>query len=504
MEKLKAVIKSRAFMYFTLFMLSLLMACLSKEYDYDLFARLIVGEHFFANWSLSYNDFLSYTPTHIWYDHEYGASLVYYLFFKAFGHFGLILIQAILVFLTTFFVIKTQDLQKNSYPPTLWFSAAFILTISHLNPSLIRCHMFSFMFFALLIYILEKSRKYNSKLIYTLPLLIIIWNNTHGGVVSGLGMIFIYMLGEIIRRKPWKKYLIVLLVSTPMLAINPWGWDYFNFLISANTKTRTYITEWWFVFARRHVQYYYPAFIISLFTVLIALCKNKFDTTKFLALLITTALGTLHVKLLSLAVIIVSSLYYKEIMKFISNSSIRLMEKTAYILCLIAILYIPFTHPNTPLTNMDKFPIAECEFLKLNDIKGNILTEFGLGSYISYKLYPNNLIYMDGRYEECYYDREFDKLIAFTAAEDNWYQAITDYPTQILMPEKTTKIYEFLKNRAEWKMIFNGPCCGIFIPAGFAKQEYKRPSDDLRYYEKSFFITNGEFGKKDKERLINE
>ena len=103
MEKLKAVIKSRAFMYFTLFMLSLLMACLSKEYDYDLFARLIVGEHFFANWSLSYNDFLSYTPTHIWYDHEYGASLVYYLFFKVFGHFGLILIQAILVFLTTFF-----------------------------------------------------------------------------------------------------------------------------------------------------------------------------------------------------------------------------------------------------------------------------------------------------------------------------------------------------------------------------------------------------------------
>ena len=93
------------------------------------------------------------------------------------------------------------------------------------------------------------------------------------------------MLGEIIRRKPWKKYLIVLLVSTPMLAINPWGWDYFNFLISANTKTRTYITEWWFVFARRYIQYYYPAFIISLFTVLIALCKNKFDTTKFLCVI---------------------------------------------------------------------------------------------------------------------------------------------------------------------------------------------------------------------------
>lgn len=504
MENLKAVFKSRAFMYFVLFMLSLLMACLSDEYDYDLFARLIVGEHFFANWSLSYNDFLSYTPTHIWYDHEYGASLVYYLFFKILGHFGLVLIQTLLVFLTTFFVIKTQDLQKNSYPPTLWFSAAFILTISHLNPSLIRCHLFSFMFFALLIYILEKSRIYNSKLFYTIPLLIVLWNNTHGGVVAGMGMIFIYMIGEILRHKPWKKYLIVLLVSTPLLAINPWGWDYFNFLISANTKTRTYVTEWWCIFATRHVQYYYPAFIMSLFTVIIAACKRKFDTTKFLALLTTTILGTMHVKLLSLSVIIVSALYYKEIMKLICSNCIRIMEKAAYCLCLIAILYIPFTHPYTPLTNMGKFPISECEFLKINDIKGNILTEFGLGSYTSYKLYPNNLIYMDGRYEECYYDREFDKLIAFVAAEENWEQAITDYPTQILMPEKTTKIYEFLKSRPEWKLVFEGPCCGVFLPARIAKKDYKLPSKDLRYYEKILFKTNGEFSKKNEERLINE
>lgn len=504
MEKIKAVIKSRAFMYFILFMLSILMACLSTEYDYDLFARLIVGEHFFANWSLSYNDFLSYTPTHIWYDHEYGASLIYYLFFKVLGPFGLILIQAILMYLTTFFVIKTQDLQKNSYPPTLWFSAVFLLIIAHLNPSLIRCHLCSFMLFSLLIYILEKSRKYNSKLLYTIPLLIILWNNIHGGVVAGMGMIFIYMVGEIIRRKPWKKYLIVLLISTPLLAINPWGWDYFNFLISANTKTRTYVTEWWFVFAQRHVQYYYSSFIISLFAVAIALCKKRFDMTKFLALITTTVLGTLHVKLLSLSVIIVAALYYKEIMKLICSNCIRLMEKTAYILCIIAILYIPFTHPYTPIINLNKFPIVECEFLKINNIKGNILTEFGLGSYVSYKLYPNNLIYMDGRYEECYYDREFNKLIQFVAAEDNWKDAIYDYHTEILMPEKTTRIYEFLKDRPEWTLIFDGPNAGIFLPSSIAKKEYLQPSHDIKYYEKNIFKTNGEFGKKDEERLINE
>lgn len=503
MEKFKAVIKSRAFMYFILALLSFSLACLANEYDYDLFARLIVGEHFFANGSLSFQDFLSYTPTHIWYDHEYGASLVFYLFFKYLGHFGLVLNQAILLFLTTFFVIKTQDLQKNNYPPTLWFSALFLLMIAHLNPTLIRCHMFSFMFFALLIYILEKSRLYNSKLIYTLPLLTIIWNNTHGGVVAGLGMIFIYMIGELLRKKPWKKYLVVLLVSTPLLAINPWGWDYFNFLIAANTKTRTYVTEWWFVFARRHVRYYYPAFIASLLTIAAA-CKKKVNLTKLLALIVTTVLGTIHVKLLSLALIVAASLYYKDIMRLICNNCIRFMEKAAYTLCIIAILHIPFTHPYTNFTNMAKFPIAECEFLKINNIKGNIITEFGLGSYVAYKLYPNNLIYMDGRYEECYYDREFDNLIEFVSAGDNWYKVLRDYPTDILMPDKTTPIYEFLKKRPDCKLIYDGPLCGIFIPTELAKKEYLQPSSDLKYYEKNLFKTNGKFGKKDEERLINE
>ena len=40
------------------------------------------------------------------------------------------------------------------------------------------------------------------------------------------------------------------------------------------------------------------------------------------------------------------------------------------------------------------------------NIKGNIITPFALGSYTSYKLYPNNLIYIDGRYEEVYYDNK--------------------------------------------------------------------------------------------------
>ena len=48
---------------------------------------------------------------------------------------------------------------------------------------------------------------------------------------------------------------------------------------------------------------------------------------------------------------------------------------------------------------------------------------------------------MDGRYEECYYDREFDNFVEFISAGENWYRVLTNYPTKILMPDKKTPIY---------------------------------------------------------------
>ena len=254
MTKIKTFFKSKYFIYIMLFLLSLFLACSCKDYDYDLYARFIVGENFFEKGIFNYQDYLSYTPTHKWFDHEYGASLIYYLFYKYIGPFGLVIVQSLALFLTSFFVIKTQQLQKHAYPTTLTLMGLFLFLFAHQNPSLIRCHMCSFVFFALFIYILEKTRIYGlkdkpTKLIYLIPLLVVIWNNLHGGVVAGIGIIGIYMLAAFIQRQAWKQYFQVLIISIPLLAINPYGFEYFGFLVSANTKARVMITEWWDVFS---------------------------------------------------------------------------------------------------------------------------------------------------------------------------------------------------------------------------------------------------------------
>lgn len=507
MAWLKSICKNQIFIYIILFIFCIFLASCCKDYDYDLYARFIVGENFFEKGVFNYNDYLSYTPTHIWYDHEYGASLIYYLFFKYLGHFGLILIQGLLMFFTGFFIIKTQKLQKHAYPVSILFMCLFFVLYAHQNPTLIRCHMFSFMFFSMFLYFLEKTRlgfinNRPTKILWLVPPLVILWNNLHGGIVSGLGIIFIYMLGAFISRQKWLQYFKVLIVSTPLLIINPYGVDYINFLISANTKTRDMITEWWNVFTPRHVIYYYPLFFTGVFGLILAIFnfieKRKINIVKILALLVTLSLGTIHVKLLSLPLITVFALYYNEIFNLINHKLYKILECICLVTIIGAILCIPLKHPFTVKTDLNKFPVKEVEFIKINNIKGNILTEFGLGSYVSYKLYPDNLIYMDGRYEEVYYDREFNNLMKFEKVEEDWKSFFKTYPTEILLIQKTVPVYSELNKLPDWIKIYEGNVCGIFVKKDKAKRYYKMPSDDIEYYRNNEFVNKGFFGKESK------
>ena len=476
--------------YIMLAIACLFLVCLSTNYDYDLFARLIVGERFIENGILPFKDFLSYTPTHPWYDHEWGSGVVFYLFLKYLGSVGLILLQAVLMFFTAVFVLKTQKLQKHAYPVSLVFMGIFLALFMRLNSELIRCQLFSFMFFSMFLYFLEKARKKGSNLVWFIPLITIIWNNLHGGIVSGLGLIFLYFIGALIERKPWKKYIAVLAVSTPLLVINPYGLKYLQFLFSAATKHRKYITEWWPFYHRRHVLYYMPMSLYGIFAFVINFIENKkIDITKTLVLAVTLYSGLAHVKLLSITIIAAAALCYNDFCKVFGfmKKLTRKIEKSLYLAIPMLALLIPLFSPLVPRADLYKLPLYEIEFLKINHIKGNIVVPFGFGSYTSYKLYPDNLIFMDGRYEEVYDDKEFIVLRNFNLNEPNWDDIIKNYDTDILMPQKTADIYSALVKNKDWELIFEGRLCGIFVKKDKRAFSYYEPEYNIDYYRKTMF-----------------
>ncbi len=501
--------KKALLFYITLFLLILAFSTTATHFDYDLWARLIAGMGVVEGGHVLTSDFLSYTPVHTWWDHEWGAGVIFYAVLKLFGPYSLIILQALMLFGIFFTASRIIKNRTNISPYNiLFYFFALMAVMDNLNNP-IRCHMFSFLFFTIFIYLLEKVRKGNHKLLFIIPPMIILWNNIHGGVIAGLGLLAMYTLGEFLNKKPYANYLITLAVSTPLLLINPWGYSYVKFLLMANTMKRPYIIEWWGLFSKFYLlkQLKFKLFMLitifaeSFFT-LKQIRKNtlkewyeKADKVKYILILSTLYLAISHVKLLPFFAISALCFMYEDIYKLLENYELpHWKDRIIYILLLFLSIFTLTAKNFSVPVGLNNYPIKEVEFIKTNHIKGNILSNFGYGSYISYKLYPQNKIFMDGRYEEVYYDYMVPLLKEFFLAYPHWKQLLDNFPPDVMIIEKSYPIYNVLKQKNEWSVVYEGRNFGVFLPTNIAKnKKFIQPTNDINYYKNTLFTTGIKF-----------
>lgn len=496
--------------YFTLFILIFAICTNSINYDYDLWARLIAGMGVIDGGGVLKSDFLSYTPVHTWYDHEWGSGVIFYLFLKLFGPFSLIVLESILYFGIFFTISKIIKLRTNNTPYNIIFYIFPIIAVAQNFNNPVRCHLFTFLLFTVFLYILELARKGENRPLYIIPILTIIWNNLHGGVVAGLGLIVLYIIGEFLNRKPIKKYILTFCISAPLLIINPWGYDYIKFLLMANTMKRPDVAEWWGIFAKINIFSFIPfkLFMAGIIGIeLITLIKNKtdklidwwnnLDKTKYIILILTLYLGFTRVKLLPFFVITGTIFGYEDFYKLISKIEFpQWKNRVLYTVLLSMTIFSLLIKDISIPVSFDAYPVKEVEFVKINNLKGKILVNFGLGSYVAYKLYPNNLIYMDGRYEEVYYEGMVPLLKKFYLVMPYWNEVLVKYPPDLMILENDYPVYRVLKDSKTWRNVYEGKRFGVFVKKDQAKANYKMPTNDKKYYKDTLFDTDIKFKKR--------
>ncbi|MDD3436094.1 MAG: hypothetical protein PHC64_02970 [Candidatus Gastranaerophilales bacterium] len=500
--------------YIFLFLFILAFGTIAKDYDYDFWARLIAGMGFVQTGHVLKQDFLSYTPTHTWFDHEWGSGVIFYLTQHFFSASGILILQAVLVFLMFFTITKVIKLRGGKTTDAynfLFYYFAYII-LSYILNSPIRCQIFSFLFFTAFLYLMERERKGVNKgweLIILPPLLMIIWNNLHGGCVSGIGLIVIYIIGEFLNRKPVRKYIYALIGAIVVLPVNPWGFSYLEFLFKANTMQRTDIVEWWGLFSGFFMFKYikFKLYALILFSLELGLIikqiKDKtfnFDKTKFLVLGVTLFLAIQHVKLIPFAVISMMCFLYDDFYTVFNGITKNFFNKIAVfkdtIIYLIILFFVVFNlkvEAFQPLISKSRYPIFAVEFVRANDIKGNLLISFGLGSYASYKLYPNNKIFMDGRYEEVYYDDLVPMMNKFYTLKPGWDELLKKYPPDVMIIEKFYSIFYALVKNKDWDYVYDDNYFGVFVKHQDRKKIYKKPETNQEYYKKTLFDTKIKF-----------
>lgn len=507
MDKKCIDIAKKLLFFITLAVLTYAVCSKFNILDYDLYARLIQGFGVINNKSVYYNDILSYTPTNIWIDPEWMSSALIYLVAHKFSIVGLSILKFLLIYLILLSIVCFTKFLKTTkespYNMGYYLLLIFIMINCSILAYCVRCQLFTFLIFSVWIFILELSRRGNKRLLFLLPPVMLVWLNSHGGCIAGIGILVLYIIGEFLNKKSYKEYLITLLFSLLMFFINPWGYKYISFIIKSSYLDRSWILEWQSSFTFAHI-----AFILFLafavFSYLFKIFKNKInfisiDKTKLIVLSMLIFLSLKYIKHTGLCLVGISLLMYDDMFSCyhyymdklrkylkidINDAPILLNIKNVimyfviWIYSVITICLYPIDSSYTKRT-CDLFPVRAVEFLRINNIKGNIATLFQYGSYIAYKTYPNIKIYMDGRQEQLYSTEIFDRLMFFLAASGKKYpDFLKDYPHDIFLLENNLNIYNFFENNQKWDKIYKDEKYTIFIKRSLSHFTYKQPDSD--------------------------
>lgn len=74
-----------------------------------------------------------------------------------------------------------------------------------------------------------------------------------------------------------------------------------------------------------------------------------------------------------------------------------------------------------------------------------MLINFGLGSYAVYKLYPQNKIFVDGRYEEVYYSYMLPLLKTFYLVMPGWDSILNKFPPDVMIIENFYPVFKAMR-----------------------------------------------------------
>ena len=207
-----------------IFLIALFLVFLLPPTDPDLGWHLRCGELFWNEHSFCEdNQFSVLLENYSWPNHAWGYQAVIYPIYKAFGGEGLTVLNALLM--TAAFGFLFAAIRNHTFEKMLGILATIYFGWGVFSFG-IRSQLVGFFFFNFTLYLLTKMRE-KPRLGILLPLVMLLWANTHGSVILGLVLIFLFFLSHLyataVKRERILPLTAVATISGLVTLINPFG-----------------------------------------------------------------------------------------------------------------------------------------------------------------------------------------------------------------------------------------------------------------------------------------
>ncbi|MBN2499223.1 MAG: hypothetical protein JXB38_00570 [Anaerolineales bacterium] len=417
------------------------------------------------------------------------AEVMLYLIYQAFGPGGLIVWVAALVTLAYAFLWRTMSGGV--------FLKAFVIILSVTVAGVYwaaRPYMLTFVYMATTLWILEGHRNGGKDRLWWLPVVVLVWANSHGGIAVGFILWGVYGLqaGVSWLQAGWEdaegrfsrawlqtglrgrvgKMLLVGLVMLAAVCVNPSGpsmlaYTYETVSIGA---LQDLIGEWQSPnFHELRVQ----PFLILLFLTFgaVGVSKQRLQLVDFLLVSgfgVMALMAGRNFVLFALAAPVVLARYAAPVsaelggrLGFhpIANSKPTFPVMTVInwglvgLLLAAAVLKVAAIYPQAFHEEIfaASLPVGAVEYLRENEPPGRLMNAYNWGGYLIWEL-PEYPVFVDGR-TDLYRDEIIGQWLQVFGALDGWRQVLDEWQVNLILIEPHWELNYALED-ADWEILY--------------------------------------------------
>ncbi len=454
--------------------------------DSDTWWHLRSGQLILETHTVPTTDPFSYTRGgQPWIDHGWLAQIFWYGLFALGGWAALSLGLAALV--TGSFWLVWQVTPGNLYV------RAFSLVLGAVTSAVIwaaRPQMVSFLLTALVLWLLERYKRTGWRGIYTMPLVMLLLANIHGGYAIAFMLMAAYLVGDTFnhltghRDDPlltWSqlaRLIIIAAVSFAVVAVNPNGWQMWTypFRTVGIGALRDYIQEW--RSPDFHLSMTWPFVAMLLLTLAASARSGRRADWTDLALVGLWAAWSLfagrNIGLYGLLTVPALARYadaawghYLPAAGASPLSGKRIFSLLNWLLlALVSVAaLVKIAMPLSPQANLkaeeESLPAGAVRFIQAQQPAGPLFNSYNWGGYLIFRLWPAYPVYIDGRtdlYDDAFIRRYLDVYVA----NAGWQRTLDDDGVNLVLIENNSVLDKFLRISPTWQEVYRDKMAVVF------------------------------------------
>lgn len=446
-----------------------------NDVTHDAFHEMALARELFEHGTLPLEDRFAFTPTvspavH----HEWGTGVFLYLVAGAspLGLDGMAITRLILIAMLGLCIYRAAR-NNGANPLVFGLCLPIAFPLAWVGFATLRAQLITLVFMSLQVLIQQSDWRERRSWVIAWMFMYVVWLNMHAGFVVGVAMLGLHVierwivywysidgnfqLSDFLNRF-WHHFLIAVFLAIGIL-INPWGAQYPIYLWHAILMPRPTMLEWQPLWFMPDTVMSLSAFAFMAIGLGYAAKTRQWKRLRgWLFCCLAAYMALKHIRHGSLFAIawmiympgwLTATEFGRSSSAILQNYRTTVLRVSWIAGIASAIFFVQHSAwrseiPNTAVESTMVYPVEAVEFLKRSEFRGNLLTPFTAGAYVSWNCHPNIRVSLDGRYEVAYRDDVLPKHDDFYHAGSNWHDVLTEYDPDAILVKQNVPVRKLL------------------------------------------------------------